>query len=56
LCGVVLRLLDCLNDVLIQPFMPDSSIVTLDVGTLAGFARLDMRTPPAWAAGMTFAF
>jgi hypothetical protein len=40
---VVLRLLDCLDDVLIQPFMPDSSIVTFDVRILLGFAWLDMH-------------
>ena len=38
----MLRLLDCFDDVLIEPFMPNSSIVAFDVSILLRLARLDM--------------
>jgi hypothetical protein len=39
--GVILRLLDAFDDVLIQPLMPDRSVVALDVGILLRLAGLD---------------
>ena len=38
----MLRLLDGFNDVLVKPFMPDGSVVTLDLSVLLRLARLDM--------------
>ena len=39
---MVLRLLYCFKDVLIQPFMANRSVVTLELGVLLGFAWLDI--------------
>jgi len=39
---VRLGLLDAFDDVLIKPFMPNGSIITLDTCVLLGLARLDM--------------
>ena len=39
----VLSLLDTVDDILVQPFMPDRAVVALDVGVLLRLARLDMR-------------
>ena len=41
-CGVILNLLDCCKHVLIQPFMPDRSVVTFDIGVLLRLSGLDM--------------
>jgi len=38
---VVLCLLDGFDDVLVEPFMPDRAVVTLDVGVLLWLAGLD---------------
>lgn len=38
----VLCLLDSFNDTLVQPFMPNRSVVALDISVLLGFAGLDM--------------
>ena len=40
--GVILGLLHAFDDVLIQPFVPDRSIVALDAGVLPGLIGLDM--------------
>lgn len=39
----MLGLLDAIDDVLIQPFMPDRAVVALDVGVLLGLSRLNVR-------------
>jgi hypothetical protein len=41
-CGVFLGLLYTFDDVLVKPFMPDGSVIALNVGILLGFARLDI--------------
>jgi hypothetical protein len=40
--GEVLGLLYGFDDILIQPFMPDRAVVTLDVGILLGLSGLDV--------------
>ena len=40
--GVILGLFYAFDDVLIQPFMPDGSVVTLNVSILLWLAGLDM--------------
>ena len=35
-------LLDTFDDVLVEPFVPDSAVVSLDIGVLLGLAGLDM--------------
>ena len=39
---MVLGLLDGFDDVLVEPFMPNRAVVTLDVGVLLGLAGLDV--------------
>ena len=38
-------MLDGLEQVLIQPFMANCSVVTLDIGILLRFPRLDIQQP-----------
>ena len=38
----MLRLLDCFDDILIEPFMPNGSIIAFDISILLRLARLDM--------------
>ena len=38
----MLGLLDAFDDVLVKPFMPDGSVITLEICVLLGPARLDM--------------
>jgi len=40
---VILRLLYAFDDVLIQPFVPDSAVVTLDAGVLLRLSGLDVK-------------
>jgi hypothetical protein len=40
--GVILCLLDAFDDVLVEPFMPNRSVVALDVGVLLWLAGLDV--------------
>jgi hypothetical protein len=39
--GVILRLLDAFDDLLVQPFVPNGAVVALDTGVLLGLAGLD---------------
>ncbi len=39
---MILCLLDGFDDVLVEPFIPDGSVVSLDVGVLLGLAGLDV--------------
>jgi len=41
-CGKLLDLFDRLEQVLIQPFIPDCTIKSLDIGILLGLSRLDI--------------
>jgi hypothetical protein len=34
--------LDCFDDVLVEPFIPNSSVIALDIGILLRLARLDI--------------
>ena len=43
LCREHLGMLDAVKTMQIQPFMPDRSIETLDVGILGRLARLDIQ-------------
>lgn len=45
----MLGLLDCFEQILIQPFMPDGAIVALNIGVLLWLARLDMVQRNAFA-------
>ena len=38
----MLGLLDAFDDVLVEPLLPDSAVVTLDIGVLLRLAGLDM--------------
>jgi hypothetical protein len=38
----MLDLLDAFDDVLVEPLLPDSAVVTLDIGVLLRLAGLDM--------------
>lgn len=40
--GNLLDLLDAFENVQVQPFVPDSTIVTLDIGVLLGLTGLDV--------------
>jgi hypothetical protein len=40
--GVILCLLDAFNDMLVEPFMADRSVVALNVSVLLRLARLDV--------------
>lgn len=42
LCGEVLYLLYVFDDVLVEPFVPDCAVVSLDVGVLLRFSGLDV--------------
>ena len=42
MCGVILCLLDGFDDVLVEPFVPDGAVVSLDVGVLLRLAWLDV--------------
>ena len=37
-----MSLLNCFKDVLIQPFVPNCPVVTLDIGVLLRFSWLDV--------------
>ena len=43
LCGVILRLLEAFDDVLIRPLLPDCAVVARDAGVLLGLSGLDMQ-------------
>ena len=38
----MLGLLDCFDDVLVEPFVPNCAVVALDIGVLLGLAGLDV--------------
>jgi hypothetical protein len=40
--GVILCLLDAFDDVLVEPFMPNRSVVALDVGVLLWLSGLNV--------------
>ena len=42
LCGEVLCLLDSLDDVLVQSFVPHRAVIALDVSVLLRLTRLDV--------------
>ncbi len=39
---MILSLLDAFDDVLVQPFVPDGTVVALDIGVLLGLAGLNV--------------
>jgi hypothetical protein len=41
--GKVLGLLDAVDDVLVQPLVPDCAVIALDIGILLRLTRLDVR-------------
>jgi hypothetical protein len=43
--GEVLGLLDGLDDVLIKPFVPDGTIVTLDIGEITSVSAYSSSLP-----------
>ena len=47
----MLRLLDCFDDILIEPFMPNGSIIAFDISILLRLARLDMLDRDVAALG-----
>ena len=40
--GVILCLLDSFDDVLVEPFMPDGAVISLDIGVLLWLTGLDV--------------
>ena len=47
----MLRLLDCFDDILIEPFMPNGSSIAFDISILLRLARLDMLDRDVAALG-----
>lgn len=47
----MLCLLDCFDDILIEPFMPNGTIIAFDISILLRLARLDMLDRDVAALG-----